>query len=391
MNNRLFYEDSYINEWTADIETVDSKEDNYVVTLDRTYFYPEGGGQPSDIGTIDGIEVTYVYEDNETIYHVLKEKPCNKSVKCVLDFERRFDNMQQHSGEHMLAGAFYKLFGAQSTGFHMGEEYVNIDIFMPEITEEMLLSAENTACDNIYKDIEFVTYFTDDRNVAEISLRKECKAKGEIRIVEIPGVDRIACCGTHVKRTGEIGTIKIIRAEKYKGMTRVYFKCGKRAQKDYQGKHNIVSSLVRHYLAPESDLLTRTEYESNMLKTYEREIKNLKERILHYECDEILSEENNGYIFKEFEDKTSDDIQIMCKYIMEKGKFILVLSSKRDKKLIFANNFNDAISCGEIFKEILNKFSGKGGGNKKQAQAGFTVVEDLNDCYEYLKNVVEEK
>lgn len=389
MSVKLFYENPYLNKWTAKIESIDKKGENYVITLNKTYFYSEGGGQPADSGSINGIKVIDVFEEENVIYHVLKEKPEGTEANCIIDFEKRFDHMQQHSGEHLLSGVFYKLFGGQNVGFHMGADYVTIDISLADISEEMIAKAENTACDVIYENIDVNTYVIRDGELSSIVLRKECKVKGDIRIVEIGDVDCIACCGTHVKKTGEIGLIKIIKAEKYKGMTRIYFKCGKRAQKDYQSKHNIITSLSRLYLSPENDVLDRAVNESNILKSYEKEIKNLKSIILNYEAENMIKSYPDGLIIKEFEDKNSADLQLLSKMILDKGNFTVVFGSTSEKKLLFANNRDKNIVCGKVFKETLPLYRGRGGGNEKQAQAEFVTLEDMRRYSEYIKKLTE--
>lgn len=389
MSKKLFYEDAYLNEWTTEIQCIQEKGEDYIITLDKTYFYPEGGGQPSDSGTINGIKVIDVFEKDETIYHVLKEKPEGITAHCIIDFEKRFDHMQQHSGEHLLSGVFYNLFGAQNKGFHMGEDYVTIDITLGDISEEMLKKAEEDACEIIYKNVDVNIYFTTDKELPNIALRKECKVKGEIRIVEIGDADRVACCGTHVRKSGEIGIIKIIKTEKYKGMTRIYFKCGKRAQKDYEIKHNIISSLIRLYSTPEDKILTKAKEESSCIKEYEKEIKSLKQTILGYEAERMVKSCQEGLIVRKFDDKSTSDIQILSKLILEKENFTIIFCSIPEKRLIIADNKEKGIDCGKVLKEILPLYNGKGGGNNRQAQAGFETSQDMEKCYLYLRELAE--
>lgn len=390
MSTKLFYENPYLSEWTAEIQSIEQREEKYLITLNKTFFYPEGGGQPCDKGNIDGIEIVDIFEEEGIIFHVLGKRPEGINVNCVIDFERRFDHMQQHSGEHLLSGVFYTLFKGQNMGFHMGEDYVTIDISIADITEEMLMRAEDIACSIIYKNIDINTYITKDSELLNLPLRKACKVKGDIRIVEIGDVDCIACCGTHVRKTGEIGIIKIIKTEKYKGMTRVYFKCGRRAQKDYQNKQNIITSLSRLYLAQEDQVFERARSEADTVKIYEKEIKRLKDTILGYEAEDIVKLYTKGLIVKKFENKSLSDLQVLSKLVLDKGSFTVIFCSIPEKKLSAASNEQDSIVFGRVFKETLQRYNGRGGGSDKQAQAGFQNTEDMVSYSSYLEKLIEE-
>jgi alanyl-tRNA synthetase len=377
MVNRLFYDNPHLKEWECKVEKIIEKEGKCLVVLSESAFYPEGGGQPSDRGTIDGIEVLDVFEEDDIIYHVLPSPPQNTTVFCKLDWERRCDHMQQHSGQHLLSAVFYNLYEGRTCGFHLGEEYVTIDIALPEVSAETVKEIERVANQYIYDNLEVKAYFIEPDEVNKIPLRKLPIVDEGIRVVEIVGVDYSPCCGTHVKATGEIGIIKIIKTEKYKGMTRVYFKCGKRALIDFQGKQDVTVALSRHLSVPEREIPERVEGLSNELKEALREIVKLKEMIFKYDAENIVKSSNSKVISLSFEDKSFEDIQILSKQILLLGDYIVILASTPDKRLVLSHNGNFDVHCGKIFKENISNFNGKGGGSDKQAQALFTNEEDL--------------
>lgn len=388
MTNKLYYENTYLKEWESEVKDVIQEKDRFLIVLDRTAFFPEGGGQPSDKGYIDGIEVIDVFEKDNIVYHVTEKKPENKMVKCTLDFDRRFYYMQQHAGEHLLSAVLYKLYNTTNDGFHMGDDYITIDNSITNMTEDMVKEVEITANEYIYKNLPILSYFVEKKDLEKLKLRKECKVEKDIRIVEIEGIDLIACCGTHVLSTGEIGLIKIIKTEKYKGMTRIYFKCGKKALEDFESKHDIVTNLSRHYALVEDKIVERANSDSNEIKKLLKDIKDLKEIVSSYVAQDIISNSNSNTIVMDFFDKNFEEIQMINNEIFKIGKFVTIMVSEKENRVLFSNNLISSLHCGSIFKENLSKFNGKGGGNDKQAQAAFKNKEDMLKFKNYLKELV---
>jgi alanyl-tRNA synthetase len=196
--------------------SVSECDGSFLAVLDKTIFFPEGGGQPCDTGYIDDARVAYVFEKEGIIYHRIDKLIPEKKVLAKLDYDRRLDHMQQHCGEHILSGVFLKLYGGRNKGFHMGEDYVTADIDLEDITEEMVNKAEERANIDIYKSKLVKTYVVDKEQADKLPLRKELKVDSDIRIVDIEGVDIVACCGTHPRLTSEVGIIKVLKTEKYK-------------------------------------------------------------------------------------------------------------------------------------------------------------------------------
>ena len=390
MTSKLYYSNPYLKTSETEIKSITEKDGNFHVALNETIFYPEGGGQPCDRGFIDEIGVLDVYEENDTIFHVLPSSPTQNTVTCDIDFERRFDHMQQHAGEHLLSGVFLSLFDGHNMGFHLGDDYVTIDLSLSDISDSMVLEAENTANELIYKNLEIKTYIVDSETAAKLPLRKPPIVTQSIRIVEIDKVDYSACCGTHVNYTGEIGIIKIVKTQKYKNMTRVYIKCGKRALVDFQNKHDMITNLSSSLSTGESQLISKIESDQSDLKNKSREIKSFRDKLSRYEAQEIINSSQSELIIINFEDKNSEDIESLARQIMQIRDHVLILASLKDKRLLACWSGNYSINLGKIFKENAPSFNGRGGGSNKQAQCSFSQVDDLMGFETFLSEELKQ-
>lgn len=225
---RLYYDDAYINEFTATVLECREEQNGYGILLDQSAFYPEGGGQPSDRGQIDGTEVVDVKEKCGELIHFTKE-PVEKGRKVSgnIDWKRRFDLMQQHSGEHMVSGLIHEKYGYDNVGFHMGSDIVTIDFNGP-LTMEELLAIEQKVNQKVWENTNVEIWYPSAQELDSLPYRSKKELTGKIRIVRFPGADLCACCGTHVKQTGEIGIIKILSCEKFREGVRVEMVSGRR-------------------------------------------------------------------------------------------------------------------------------------------------------------------
>lgn len=388
MTEKLYYENPYLKECEAEIVQSFCENEKNIVVLDKTPFYPEGGGQPCDLGKIDNIKVLDVYEDNDVIYHVLEKTLENKKVFCSIDFNRRFDLMQQHSGEHLLAGAIYKLYKGNNKGFHLGEDYVTLDIDIETITDEMVKNIEAEVNSYIFKNQEIKTCIVSKEDISKFPLRKSINVDEAIRIVEAKDMDCCACCGTHVLRTGEVGLIKIIKTERYKGMTRIYFKSGNRALKDFQHKHEVVSKLTRSFSSDEYSLIETIENQISQADSIKKELVKLKKKLAEIEAEQLVNQVSYSTIFKKYNDKSFEDIQLIASFL-EKEEYVVIIASSLDNKIIFQNNSKYDVNCGGLFKGNIKEFNGKGGGNAKKAQGTFENEEDLDRFSTFLLSSIE--
>ena len=226
---KLYYSDPYLTEFTATVRSCEASKAGFAVILDQTAFYPEGGGQPADHGTLNGVAVTDVREKNGEVFHICAEElPVGTAVTGRVDWSRRFDHMQQHSGEHIISGILCADYDCDNVGFHMGADTVTID-YNTDLSWEQLMAAEDKANAVIWADTPAEITYPDAEALAALDYRSKKELTGEVRIVTFPGADCCACCGTHVRRAGEVGLIKILSVQKFREGVRLDILCGRRA------------------------------------------------------------------------------------------------------------------------------------------------------------------
>lgn len=285
---RLYYQDAYIRDFRATVRSCEKVKNEYAVVLDETAFFPEGGGQASDEGSINGVAVIDVQEKDGEIYHYTAE-PIQKGevVSCSIDWNKRFLRMQQHSGEHIVSGIVHSLFGYDNVGFHMDDNCVTVD-FSGELTREQLDDVENKANEAIYKNYKINCFFPDKNELDKYDYRSKLDLTEDVRLVEIENTDLCACCAPHVAMTGEVGVIKILDFMRHRGGVRIVMKSGFDALFDYREKYRnvyeisnllsarqeAVADYVKHLLS-ETDSVKREFYQFRM-SVAQRDKANLK-------------------------------------------------------------------------------------------------------------------
>ena len=366
------------------------QKETMLAVLDKTIFFPEGGGQPWDEGTIEGIEVIEVLEDKSTglVWHRLKEAPLECGpVHCVLDWQRRFDHMQMHCGEHVLSGTFYKLWGIENRGFHMGDGYVTIDMAIPEgsdlteITPEMLKTAELKANEAVWADLPVITRYYDTREEANSQpVRKEIKFDEDISVVFCGEgeamTDCCACCGTHPATTGQIGSIRILRGEKYKGMLRLHCKMGRYALLDAMQKSEITARLCKEYSSELDDLEERMAIQAEKNAQARKELYDLKKNLQAAEAEQLRPLLGKKPVFKWYKDFSADDLQAVAHLLEKELTGLICLASEKENTVMLASGGEPA--CGMLVRDNASIYHGKGGGSPKLARAIFTDAEDMN-------------
>ncbi|MEK5476540.1 DHHA1 domain-containing protein [Paenibacillus sp. FSL R5-0407] len=385
MTNLLYYDSAYLTEWQTVIQTVSEKEDGIYLTLEETAFYPHGGGQPCDEGTIGGIPVLDVSKEDETIWHKIESLPEETSVVCRLNWDRRFDHMQQHSGQHVLSATCLDTLGAQTLSFHLGVDYATIDVELPELSSERLVLLEKEVNRHIYLNHEITSYFVTDEVAARLPLVKQPKVTGDIRIVEIKGVEYNACGGTHVSSTGEIGMIKLLKAERQKGNTRIYFLCGYRAFQEFNESQRILTALAQKFNTGKDGILDRLDKWEQEHKQLQWELNAQREKNDEFVVKELLSQSKGGLIAQVFEDRSLKDLQNLATRLAAESKVSVLFAAGGDNKVLMAYGGDGGFSCGAFFKEHLSGYNGKGGGSDKLAQAGFGSWDEALAFYEFAK------
>ncbi len=243
MTGKLYYQNVSLRTFAAHVLRCEAKDGKWLVVLDRTAFYPEGGGQPSDTGVLNLANVLDVRERGDEIVHTTdRPLPAGSAVMGGVNWARRFRLMQQHTGEHIVSGIAHRLFGVDNVGFHMGAEALTVD-WNGRIDENGLKLIERLANEAVYRNLPVRAYFPTKEELRTLSYRSKKELSGAVRIVTVPGYDVCACCGTHVAFTGEIGAVKLLGAQNYKGGTRIAMACGAQAMDDYGEKQKSVAAV----------------------------------------------------------------------------------------------------------------------------------------------------
>ncbi len=270
MTEKLYDQDAYLHEFTAVVESCETVKNGFAAELDRTAFFPEGGGQAADTGWIGNARVLDVQETNGRILHRIdRALPVGETVSCALDFEQRRRRMQNHSGEHIFSGTVHRLYGLNNVGFHMGEDCMTVD-FDGELSAEELRLAEDEANAAVRENLPIRCFFPKPEELETLSYRSKKELEGAVRLVEIPGVDLCACCAPHVRRTGEVMLVKLLTAERHRGGVRLTLLCGLDALADYR-RRQAESSAVSHLLSVPKEQIAAAVKKQLEIQTQQKE------------------------------------------------------------------------------------------------------------------------
>jgi alanyl-tRNA synthetase len=390
---RLYFENPYRVEFEARVLEKVNWEQKPAVILDQTCFYPESGGQPCDKGIIDGIEVIKVVEDEERIIHLVAEDIPARKVNGKIDWQTRFDHMQQHSGQHILSQSFHELLDANTLAFHMGEAVSTLEMDLRKISEEEIENIERRANEVVFEDREIKCYFVSEEKIEAVPLRRPPKKKGLIRVVEVSDFDFSACGGTHVRRTGEVGLVKILTSERIRNNIRFEFICGRRALEDYLRKNRILRELSTRFTVNEGQILSSVEKLSSDLKSQKRKRKKLQEEIALYEAQEIIQEAKGRIIKEVFDDKTPEEARFLVLSIIRKGDFVVLFGLKREERghLILACSESLNLDMREIIPLVSPLIKGKGGGSPSLVEVAGEQRENLVQALEKAHEFVKKK
>ncbi len=385
---KLYYSQPWLRELDTRITSQREVEGKYLVVLAETIFYPTAGGQPHDLGTINGIPILDVFEEDGTVFHVLPEPLEGSSAHGVLDWPRRLDHMQQHSGQHLLSAIFQDEYGYRTESFHLGAEYCSIDITTPDLTRQEQLAAEARANELILEDLPVFTYTLQPEEFGQVPLRKIPDLPGPLRIVEIQGFDYSPCSGTHVGKTGQIGLLKILKAERYKGMTRVYFLCGGRALEDYRRKHEICSELVALLAVPEGEVVERVSADLERRKELEKLVEELQGELLELRARELVSR-SEGPFFLELPEASIPEAQRLARAVLNLTQALVVINL--GERLVLAHNLPAGPNLGQLIKDQAQPLGGRGGGSPTAAQVYFPDPGRLQEFLGVLRQEIAGK
>lgn len=396
ITERLYYQDCFRREFEARVVRIQPAEDGGVeVVLDRTAFYPSSGGQPHDLGTLDDIPVEDVREnDQEEVVHLLPQVPAGKQVHGRIDWPRRFDHMQQHTGQHLLSAAFVRLFAFPTVSFHLGRELCTIDLQTPSLGQRQLRAAEELANQVIFEDRPVHICFASKDELEKEGVRRGTERVGELRLIEIEDFDRCACGGTHVARTGQIGLVLLRGVEKLKKHVRVEFVCGGRALAAARADYSHLQEAAHLLTTGAAELPTVLRKQMEERRAAEKARTRLLERLAEHEAHALLEEaESHGerrLVVKVFADAEAGYLRLLAaRLVKEPGVQLLFASQAQPARpaggpvaLVFAQSRGLSADMNGLLREIVAKLGGKGGGSRDFAQGSAPEATRLEEVLE---------
>jgi alanyl-tRNA synthetase len=386
MTTRLYYDDPYLTEFDASVTSVQTRDGNLIVTLDRTAFYPTSGGQPFDTGTLAGVAVVDVVDrDDGVIEHILKSAvgsltfEAGAAVRGEIDWTRRFDHMQQHTGQHVLSAAFDRLFHIRTVSFHLGADVSTIDLAR-DVSQTELTAAEQDANRVVWEDRAVAIRYATDVEAAAMPLRKEPKRGGTLRLIDIADVDLSACGGTHVARTGAIGIIAIPSWERFKGGVRVEFLCGGRALRRFRELRDSVNASTRLLSVSAGEVPHTVERMQADAKAQKRTIAALQTELARFHAEELaasaesvsLRNRSSARFVARALDADANTLKALASAVTAQPGFVVVLLSTAVPSLIVVARSADlaGVNAQQILAGLVGEFGGRGGGKPELAQGG---------------------
>jgi alanyl-tRNA synthetase len=361
---RLYFEDSYLQEFEAEVVERRTCEGLPAVVLDRTSFYPESGGQPWDKGTLGGVEVLKVVDVEGTILHVLREGVPETTVRGRIDWPTRFDHMQQHTGQHILSQAFFEVLKGETRSFHLGADAATVEIGLAAASDAALDKVEDRANAVVWEDREIKSYFVPEEKIDAVPLRRPPKKHGLLRVVEVAGYDYSACGGTHCRRSGEVGMIKITGLEKIRGNIRFEFLCGSRALADYRTKDRTIRRIAGLFSSLPGDAAGHVEKLASDFKSLKKRARKIEERLAFFDARDIAARAHGRLIAGVLEDKSPEEARFLALNITRSGEFAVLYGAAGESQghMIFARSDSLGIDLRELIPVIGAVVPVKGGG-----------------------------
>lgn len=365
MTEKLFYQDSHRSTFTAIVQEVRPSGNGYEIILDRTAFFPEGGGQSSDTGSLGGVSVSDVQEiDGKIIHYTDGPLVEGTEVEGCIDWTERFSKMQQHTGEHIVSGLIHKIYGYHNVGFHLGTDSVTLD-FNGVVPKEKLHEIEQLANEAVAKNLPVQVLYPTDEELSKISYRSKIEIEGQVRIVVIDGYDVCTCCAPHVKQTGEIGLIKLVGMQNYKGGVRISMLCGFRALEDYYQKEKNNREIAVMLSAKEYETAVEVERLQEELAMKKAKIAELEQKFLEQKVETL---DVSGEIVCLFEETDPVMTRELVNLLLKKGAKMAAVFSGNERegyRYVLGSRSLDVRKNGKLLNEA---FHGRGGGKPEMVQ-----------------------
>ncbi|UTR11697.1 DHHA1 domain-containing protein [Evansella sp. LMS18] len=396
---KLYYDNQYTRSFSTKVLRQGEEENGrpYIV-LEETAFYPTGGGQPHDTGALNGVRVRDVEEVDGEIRHYTEKAVDLTNNECIgeIDWERRFDHMQQHTGQHILSAAFEEAFGYKTVSFHLGKEICTIDLETSALAEEEAKEAEKLANKIILENRPVKTKWITEEELPDYRLRKDVAVSGDIRLVIIPDFDYNGCGGTHPDSSGQASALKILHWEKEKKKIRVSFVCGQRVLDQLHGKHQAVQGLTDILNSPQEGLESAAKKLLQQNKDYEKTIVDLKTQLMGFEAGDLVKKatpfKSKRLVQAVFQERPITELQQLAKLAAAEGNdFVVILVNETGGKLqvVCAGSDNAGINMNQLMLEVLPLINGRGGGKDSFAQGGGEKMMPAEELMERLVKSAE--
>ena len=382
---KLYYQDPYLTAFTARVLSCEKSKSGWAVVLDRTAFYPEGGGQPADHGTLGAVRVTDVHETKGVIFHTC-DSPVEiaTQVAGAVDWPRRFDHMQQHSGEHILSGLLCSLYHCDNVGFHLGADTVTID-YNAELTWEQVMAAEKAANEVIWQDTPVDITFPAPDALARLNYRSKKALTGQVRIVAFPGADCCACCGTHVRRAGEVGIIKILSCQKFREGVRLEILCGSRAYRYLSQVYDQDRAVAQLLSVKPQDTLAAAERQAEELAAAKQRMTELEDQLFSLRAQALT---DRGDLLLLEPPTRPDGARKLADAAAKASGGLAAVFAGAESSSVYALVQADGADISPLVKRLNAALSGRGGGRNGFAQ-GSVQADRTAICDFFRKEGIE--
>ena len=362
---KLYYADPFLKTFTATVLTCEASKGGFAVTLDRTAFYPEGGGQPADYGTLDGARVTEVHERDGVIFHTCDQAvEIGSTVTGTLDWTRRFDHMQQHSGEHIISGILCTDYHCDNVGFHLGADVVTID-YNADISWEQALDAERKANEAIWEDRAVEIAYPEKAILDALDYRSKKELTGPVRIVTFPGADCCACCGTHVLRAGQVGMVKVLSCQKFREGVRLEIVSGQRALAYLGRTYDQAKAIGQQLSVKPQDAAAAVERTVEELAAAKVRMAHLEEQVFFHMAEETAGK-GDTLLFQPA--MKSDSVRKLADAVAHRCGGLAAVFAGEDGKYNYALVRTDSGDISALVKDLNRTLNGRGGGRNGFAQ-----------------------
>ena len=401
MTDRLYYRDSYLADFDADVVEQTTHDGKMAVVLDRTAFYPTSGGQPFDTGTLSGARVLDVIDTADShdgrILHVVDRAPGGTRVSGKIDWARRFDHMQQHTGQHVLSAACDRLLNARTESFHLGADYSTIDLARA-LTPAEIARAEDEANRVVWEDRPVAIRFAGPDEIARLALRKEPKREGTLRLIDVQDFDLSACGGTHVARTGAIGMIAVAATERVRGGSRLTFLCGGRALAGYRSLRDAVAGSVRALSVLPAELPAAIERLQADAREQRKQIKDSQSKLAVQEADGLANAAEVAVgaggarlVAASLAGWDAAGLKAIAARIAERPGYVAILVGEPPPAaLVVARSAGLPHDAGALLRQLVDRHGGKGGGRPELAQGG-GVTSPASDVLQSARELLKPK